>query len=65
VACVFLWVFATYPVVQVRLFEFFMVPTVILAGIRPLKRYEMIGVVMVSGLFVAKYNIVNQIFLQP
>ena len=64
-ACLFLWVFASLPNVQVRFFEFFMVPTVLLAGIRRLNGWEFLGVVFVSGIVVAKYNVVHQLIVQP
>lgn len=63
--CLFLWGFASLPDAQVRFFEFFMVPTVLLAGARRLSGVEFAGVVLVSGLFVAKYNIVHQLIVQP
>lgn len=63
--CMFLWGFASLPDAQVRFFEFFMVPTVLLAGVRHLRGFEFGGVVLVSGLVVAKYNIVHQLIVQP
>ena len=62
--CLFLWVFASLPDAQVRFFEFFMVPTVLLVGVRRLSGFEFAGVVFVSGLVVAKYNIVHQLIMQ-
>ena len=64
-ACIFLWAFASLPTAQVRFFEFFMVPTVLLAGTRRLNGYELLGVMIVSGLFVAKYNLVHQLIGGP
>ena len=63
--CLFLWGFASLPDAQVRFFEFFMVPTVLLVGVRRLSGVEFAGVVFVSGLVVAKYNIVHQLIVQP
>lgn len=63
--CLFLWAFAYLPDAQVRFFEFFMVPTVLLAGARRLNLPELLGVVIVSGLFVAKYNVAHQLLIQP
>ena len=63
--CLFLWGFASLPDAQVRFFEFFMVPTVLLAGFRRLSVVEFAGVVLVSGLVVAKYNMVHQLIVQP
>lgn len=63
--CLFLWGFASLPDAQVRFFEFFMVPTVLLAGVRRLSAVEFAGVVLVSGLVVAKYNMVHQLIMQP
>ena len=60
-ACLFLWAFASVPNAQVRFFEFFMVPTVMLVGIRRLKWFELVGVVGVSGLYIAKYNIIHRL----
>lgn len=65
IACLFLWVFASLPVVQVRFFEFFMVPTLLLVGMSRLRWFEFAGVILVAGIHVAKYNVVNQIFIQP
>lgn len=64
IACLLLWGFASLPDVQVRFFEFFMMPTVLLAGVRRLFGLELLGVFFVSGLFVAKYNIVHQLIVQ-
>ena len=61
ISCTFLWGFASLPGAQVRLFEFFMVPTVLLAGVRRLNRLELLGLIVISGLYVAKYNIVHQL----
>ena len=61
--CLFLWGFASLPDAQVRFFEFFMVPTVLLAGVRRLSEFEFAGVVFVSGLVVAKYNFVHQLIV--
>lgn len=63
-ACMFLWGFASLPDVQVRFFEFFMVPTVLLAGLKSLSRLELVGVMGVSGIFVAKYNVVHALLVQ-
>lgn len=65
IGCLFLWGFASLPDAQVRFFEFFMVPTVLLAGVRRLSAVEFAGVVFVSGLVVAKYNMVHQLIVQP
>ena len=54
--CLFLWGFASLPDVQVRFFEFFMVPTVLLVGMRRLNGLELISVVAVSGAYLIKYN---------
>jgi hypothetical protein len=63
-ACLFLWGFASLPDAQVRFFEFFMVPTLLLAGNRPLNRLEWLGVIGVSAMFVAKYNVVHRLLMQ-
>ena len=64
-ACLFLWAFASVPNAQVRFFEFFMVPTVMLVGIRRLTWYELVGVVGVSGIYIAKYNVIHRLVVQP
>lgn len=61
--CLFLWGFASLPDAQVRLFDFFMVPTVLLAGMRRLKSLELAGVFAVSGVFVIKYNILHHLLV--
>lgn len=63
-ACMFLWVFASVPNAQVRFFEFFMVPLVLLAGTRRLKWYELAAVICVSGIFVIKYNVIHSLVVQ-
>lgn len=65
VSCMFLWGFASLPDAQVRFFEFFMVPTVLLAGVRRLSAFEFSGLVFVSGIFVTKFNIIHQLIVQP
>ena len=62
-ACFSLWCFASIPDMQVRIYEFFMVPTVLLAGIRRLSGVEYIGLIFTSGIFVVKYNIVHQLIV--
>lgn len=62
-ACIFLWGFASLPDAQVRFFEFFMVPTLLIVGMRRLKFFELSSVIFVSGLFVAKFNIIHQLVL--
>lgn len=54
----FLWGFASLPDAQIRFFEFFMVPTVLLVGMRRLNGLELISLVAVSGAYLIKYNLV-------
>ena len=61
--CLFLWAFVSLPDVQVRFFEFFMVPTVLLAGMRRLDAFEVVGVVAVSGIFLLKYNVLHHLLV--
>lgn len=61
--CLFLWAFVSLPDAQVRFFEFFMVPTVLLAGMRRLDAFEAVGVVAVSGVFLMKYNVLNHLIV--
>ena len=61
--CLFLWGFASLPDAQVRFFEFFMVPTVLLAGVRRLDAFEVVGVVAVSGIFLLKYNVLHHLLV--
>ena len=65
VSCLFLWAFASLPDAQVRFFEFFMVPTVLLVGGRRLYGFEFTAVVLLSGLLLSKYNFVHHLILQP
>lgn len=62
-ACMFLWGFASLPDAQVRFYEFFMVPLVLLAGWTSLSRLELVGVIGVSGMYVAKYNVVHALLV--
>lgn len=61
--CIFLWGFASLPDAQVRFFEFFMGPTVLLAGVRRLNALELTGVFAVSGVFVIKYNVIHHLLV--
>jgi hypothetical protein len=61
--CIFLWCFASLPDAQVRFFEFFMAPTVLLAGMRRLNVLELAGVFAVSGAFVIKYNVLHHLLV--
>lgn len=63
IGCLFLWGFASLPDAQVRFFEFFLMPTILLAGQRRLTFVETAGVIVVSGIFVVKYNILANLFL--
>lgn len=62
-ACWILWMFASIPVVQVRFFEFFILPTVFLAGACRFDLWRFLGVAMVSGVFVAKYNVLHHVLI--
>jgi len=61
--CWFLWGFASLPDAQVRFFEFFMMPTVLLAGMRRLNLMETSALIGLSAIFIAKYNIIHHIFI--
>lgn len=61
--CLFLWGFASLPDAQVRFFEFFMVPTVLLVGMRRLNALEMVGLILVSGIYMVKYNVVHHLLV--
>lgn len=61
--CFLLWAFASLPDAQVRFFEFIMVPTVLLAGVRRLDALEVAGVVAVSAVFVLKYNVLHHLLV--
>lgn len=61
--CLFLWGFASLPDAQVRFFEFFMVPAVLLAGSRRLNTLELVGLILVSGIFVFKYNVLHHLLV--
>lgn len=55
----FLWGFASLPDVQVRFFDFMILPVVFLAGACRFDWWRFAGVVAVSGIFVVKYNILH------
>lgn len=55
----FLWGFASLPDVQVRFFDFMILPVVFLAGSCRFDWWRLIGVALVSGIFVVKYNILH------
>lgn len=55
----FLWGFASLPDVQVRFFDFMILPAVFLAGSCRFDWWRLIGVVLVSGIFVVKYNVLH------
>lgn len=55
----FLWGFASLPDVQVRFFDFMILPVVLLAGVCRFDWWRFTGVVAVSGVFVVKYNILH------
>lgn len=61
--CLFLWGFASLSDAQVRFFDFFMMPTVLLAGMHRLTFAETSAVIAVSGIFVVKYNVFTHLFL--
>lgn len=60
-SCWVLWGFASLPVVQVRFFEFLILPVVFLAGACRFDWWRFTGVAIVSGLFVVKYNVLHQL----
>lgn len=55
----FLWGFASLPDVQVRLFDFMILPIVFLAGMCKFDWQRLLGVTIVSGVFVVKYNVLH------
>lgn len=57
----FLWGFASLPEVQVRFFDFMILPVVFLAGVCRLDWRRFTGVTIVSGLFVIKFNVLHQL----
>lgn len=59
----FLLVFASLPEVQVRFFEFMILPVVFLAGSCRYDWWRFIGVAFVSGIFVVKYNILAHLLI--
>ena len=60
-SCWILWVFAPFPVAQVRFFEFLILPVVFLAGTCRFDWWRFVGVAVVSGVFVVKYNVLHQL----
>lgn len=59
----FLLVFASLPEVQVRFFEFMILPVVFLAGSCRYDWWRFVGVAFVSGIFVVKYNILAHLLI--
>lgn len=62
-ACWLLWGFADIPAAQVRFFEYFALPVVLLAGNCKGRWWEMSLVLTVSSSFVYRYNIWTQLFV--
>ena len=62
-ACMFLWAFASLPEAQNRFFDFFMLPTILLVGLRSLSIIEVGGVIAVSGVYVLKYNVLHNLLI--
>lgn len=61
-ACWFLWGFADIPAAQVRFFEYFALPMVLLAGNCRGRWWEIGLVLTVSGAFIYRYNVWTQFF---
>lgn len=62
-ACWLLWIFADLPTAQVRFFEYFALPVVLLAGNCKGRWWEIALVLTVSSSFVYRYNIWTQLLL--
>ena len=60
-SCWVLWAFASLPIVQVRFFEFLILPVIFLAGSCRYDWWRFAGVTVVSGVFVVKYNVLHQL----
>lgn len=60
-SCWVLWAFASLPIVQVRFFEFLILPVIFLAGSCRYDWSRFAGVTVVSGVFVVKYNVLHQL----
>lgn len=62
ISCLFLWLFSWRTDAQVRFFEFFMAPSVLLVGTKRLNALQLTGLIAVSTLFVIRHNLLNQLF---
>ena len=62
-ACWFLWGFADIPAAQVRFFEYFALPMVLLAGNCRGRWWEICLVLTVSSAFIYRYNVWTQLFV--
>lgn len=62
-ACWFLWGFADIPAAQIRFFEYFALPMVLLAGNCRGRWWETCLVLTVSSAFIYRYNVWTQLFV--
>lgn len=63
IACWSLWVFAGWQEPQVRFFEYFALPAVLLVGNLKASWFRFLSVVLVSMVFVVRYNVLHPLLL--
>lgn len=61
IACWLMWLFAAITPVQVRFFEYFMLPMVLLAGCAKRNVINLVLIAAVAGSWVVRHNILNQL----
>lgn len=61
IACWLMWFFASITPVQVRFFEYFMLPIVLLAGCAKRNLVNLLLIAAVAGSWVVRHNILNQL----
>lgn len=59
IACWLLWIFAGWQEPQVRFFEYFALPTVLLVGNFRASWFQFLSLILVSGVFVVRYDVLH------
>lgn len=63
IAAWFLWGYAVIPDVQLRVWHFFLVPIVFVIGNIELTRWKVAAILVLSGIYLLKYTVVNDLLL--
>ena len=63
IASLLLWIYAVHPIIQTRLWDFFLVPIVFIVGNIKLSPFKAIAIITLSTIYILKYTAINDLLL--